>query len=288
MYDYSFGGIDQSVFIETAKQLLKDEIDLDSFIAEMIKTHFQEADIEIIQKMLEWAEYPMLEIVDTQYLIKKEIDYLSTYCDHCNEKIGLNDCIKCNRQKVYRENLLKYLSKLISLNVFLSVKKTTNDSYTYTFKNWITISNSILMNLQYFNEHEHPVSYRIQYHIQCTKIIHSLWSKRIEHNTESLTYSVIDLSSQLQDLTDEVQRLKRKNEALEYQLESKQYELRRLTSKVNKIEHHLPTEIVEYDYDAIKERLDPIRDELNIVQRTFRRIIHAQYKVPIAVLVGKN
>jgi predicted RNase H-like nuclease (RuvC/YqgF family) len=89
-------------------------------------------------------------------------------------------------------------------------------------------------------------------------------------------------------LTDEVQRLKRKNEALEYQLESKQYELRRLTSKVNKIEHHLPTEIVEYDYDAIKERLDPIRDELNIVQRTFRRIIHAQYKVPIAVLVGKN
>ncbi len=274
MYDFLFQGIDQSAFNETAKELLKDDIDSDTFIAEMIKTHFQDADIEIIQKMWEWAEYPMLEIVDCYYLrllyIKKGI-----YCNECRLNFNIDEIIKSI------ESLRAVDNHWIPC---LNCSGTIMASYHYM----VNIKNSseyclIKPKMKFVEIIERSIfkdvnSLLITYHACCTNIIHSLWSKT----------NNMKLSSQLQDLTDEVQRLKRKNEALEYQLESKQYELRRLTSKVNKIEQHLPTEIVEYDYEAIKERLNPIRDELNIVQRTFRRIIHAQYKVPIAVLVGKN
>ncbi len=285
MYDYTFGGIDQSVFIETAKQLLKDEIGLDSFIAEMIKTHFQDADIEIIQKMWEWAEYPMLEIVDTQYLIKKDIDFYKKQCSVCFKEIGLNDCIKCKTKKNHQQNEIKVLNELGN-NTILGIM---NTSHNIVFKHWVAIINTLMYGrIRYYNGHyQNHISVNLIYNMRCTDIIHSLWSNRIKHNTESITCSN-DLTSQLQDLIKEVQQLKRKNEALEYQLRSKDYAVCRLATRVSQMEQHLPTEIVEYDYEAIKERLNPIRDELNIVQRTFRRIMHAQYKAPIAVLVGKN
>lgn len=41
----------------------------------------------------------------------------------------------------------------------------------------------------------------------------------------------------------------------------------------------------EYDYDEIKSRLDPIRDELKITQRIFGRIIRNRYAAPVAIAV---
>ncbi len=274
MYYLTYEDTRQFAFFETAKELLKDDIEPDTFIAEMIKAHFQDANIEVIQKMWKWAENPFKQIsqAEIKYIMTKEIE------DSNQKPSEIRDWEQAI-QAIYNA------TELGIVHIYDNRSRISLKSFNDMKCRFYQADDHILGQLGYMLNHS---SFYLMYHFQCADIIHSLWSKRIEYNNEILTCSLNDLSSQLQDLTDEVQRLKRKNEALEYQLESKQYELRRLTSKVNKIEHHLPTEIVEYDYDAIKERLDPIREELSIVQRTFRRIIHAQYKVPIAVLVGKN
>ncbi len=245
--------IDYSIVIDTGKRLIKKKVDLDSFIAQMVKEHFQGAKIGIIKKMLEWAEYPTLMMIDL-------ID-LKTI-------LGIGTLEEYNRLIFYSGLPINHVSPLM-------VTDTTcwSDlvSMVCKFTDWTKESIG-------FGRHDgyrlviEQISHELYLYARCTNIIHSLWNKRVDYDA----------------LTDEIRQLKCKNEALEYQLESKQHELRRLTSKISIIEHSLPTEIVEYDYEAIKERLNPIRDELNIVQRTFRRIIHAQYKVPIAVLVGKN
>ncbi len=278
LYDFNFchlgtDGLGRVSAIETGEKLLFDETNLESFINKMINCVFKDANIKVIQHMLNWANNPFKRIseADIKYVITKEIQDLNQ---------------KQSEGKYWNKNTFdSAIKNALSLASCTHVYMCDPSHYNISLNTFNLIKDSLYIPEVYITCIGYSrdfISMYLTYHIHCTDIIHYLWKeKRID-------ISIIALTSQLQDLTDEVQRLKRKNEALEYQLESKQYELHRLTSKVSQIEQHLPTEMVEYDYEAIKERLDPIREELSIVQRTFKRFINAQYKVPIAILVGKN
>lgn len=58
-----------------------------------------------------------------------------------------------------------------------------------------------------------------------------------------------------------------------------------LQSKVDAIERKHAPELIEYDYELIKSRIDIFRHELKMTQRIFARIINSRYNVPIATAI---
>jgi hypothetical protein len=60
-----------------------------------------------------------------------------------------------------------------------------------------------------------------------------------------------------------------------------------MQARLKKVEHLVIPELIEYDYVAIKSRLDPYRAEMKLVHRTFARIIRARYDAPIAIAISK-
>ncbi len=60
-----------------------------------------------------------------------------------------------------------------------------------------------------------------------------------------------------------------------------------MQTKLEALEAKVSPELIKYDYEEIKQRIDPIRDELMIASRIFDRILRSREKLPIAVAVSK-
>lgn len=56
-----------------------------------------------------------------------------------------------------------------------------------------------------------------------------------------------------------------------------------LRKRLGAIERKHAPELIEYNYEEIKSRIDPFRDELKMTHRVFARLIRLRYEVPLAI-----
>lgn len=93
------------------------------------------------------------------------------------------------------------------------------------------------------------------------------------------------IRKQLSDNEVEIKSLVGENQLLREQSNANHLVIQHLKSKIETIERKISPELIEYDYDEIKSRLDPIRSEMKIVHRVFSRLIANSYAIPMATPV---
>ncbi len=107
-------------------------------------------------------------------------------------------------------------------------------------------------------------------------------SRLIEKIQKNDSDRIIKLELEIKQLksekTEEIEQLKE-------QLDTYRNTIELIQNKLDAIERKYTPELIEYNYDEIKARLDPIRSELKMTQRIFARIIRAHYEAPLAISV---
>jgi polyhydroxyalkanoate synthesis regulator phasin len=84
----------------------------------------------------------------------------------------------------------------------------------------------------------------------------------------------------------DVRHLLQDNATQKDRIVAQETEINRLKANVDFLERKISPGSIEYDYDMIQRRIDPIRDELNYTQRVFARLIRNRYSAPVAILVS--
>ncbi len=102
-------------------------------------------------------------------------------------------------------------------------------------------------------------------------------NNKFEQSLEKLTTVNDDLREQVQLLTFQIKNLEDKNQFLQDQIVSDTRKINLIQSKLGEFERKYTPELISYDYNVIKARLDPIRSELKMAQRIFAKIIHKNY-----------
>ncbi len=92
-------------------------------------------------------------------------------------------------------------------------------------------------------------------------------------------------NKEIESLTSQIKNLENKNQLLQNQITNDNYKINLIQSKLDAIERKYTPELIEYNYEEISARLDPIRSELKMAQRIFARIIRTHYEAPLAISV---
>ncbi len=80
-----------------------------------------------------------------------------------------------------------------------------------------------------------------------------------------------------------VEALRYENDQLRKQQDADHKEIQHLKFKLCEIERKFAPELIEYDYDEIKSRINPIRAELKMMHRVFVRALRLRYNTPVAI-----
>lgn len=96
---------------------------------------------------------------------------------------------------------------------------------------------------------------------------------------------LISLSKNQISDSEKFKALAAENERLQAQIDEDRLEIQQLKAKLDSVERKFAPELIEYDYDEISSRLDPIRDELKMMQRVFGRAVRLRYMAPVAIAV---
>ncbi len=86
-------------------------------------------------------------------------------------------------------------------------------------------------------------------------------------------------------LTSKLKSLEFENETLRKYAEEDHKKIRYLENMVIELKQSIDGELHEYNYDDIRQRLDPIRDELKMMQRVFMKAVRLRYAIPVAEVV---
>lgn len=107
-------------------------------------------------------------------------------------------------------------------------------------------------------------------------------SRLIEKNQKNYSDRIIKFELEIKQLKSEKNK---EIEQLREQLDTYRNTIKIIQNKLDAIERKYTPELIEYNYEEIKARLDPIRFELKMTQRVFARIIRNHYEVPLAISV---
>ncbi len=271
--------------------------DVDQFIDLMVKEFFPDADIAIIKQIFEWSKYPDLKIIKVSDIMQIERDELTrqmkkrlngTVCSN-DEYQRYRDMLSNFNEPHLYDNFVKLIhTEIISFNkiIILLWHYPTNGYYT-----------------SLYTSRQHYLS-NASIYLAYSCVIISIWETKKKDRFQSLLSSNAKMVKQIESLNGQLEYLQSQvyvsNAKMVKQIESLNGQLEYLQSQVyvsnnkisllqtelHSIKARFTPELVEYDYEAIKSRLDPIREELKMAQRLFARIIRNQYQAPMAVLVG--
>ncbi len=256
--------------------------DVGQFIDVMIKEFFPDADIAIIKQIFEWSKYPHLKLIKASDIIQIEKDELPKQM-----KKRLNNTI-CSQQDYqnYHNRIAPF-----NTNQICSLDFLVNNQYGYqkgkTYHENFSFNQMRNLNgyasYHCYQGHSYPTPVPLD--VAGKYIIHacifiSIWeTKKKDHFQSLLLSSNAKMVKQIESLNGQL-------EYLQSQVYVSNNKISLLQTELHSIKARFTPELVEYDYEAIKSRLDPIREELKMAQRLFARIIRNQYQAPMAVLVG--
>ncbi len=160
---------------------------------------------------------------------------------------------------------------------------------TCTCHNYIAYYvNALSISEEYFNKSNQDLDIkRLKQELKTTKNEHNqqIYSLHQELSAsqlkyKSLTKNMITLTSNQSKIYEQITILKQELSDMTAKYEQVQQEMEILKAKVLTV----VSDPIVYDYEDIKSRIAPFRDELIIVQRTFMRILKAQHALPIAMI----
>ncbi len=275
--------------IEFSIELIDSNVEFDFYVNEMIKKFFPEANIDIVKKMCEWAKYPTLCMITLNELRKIEINERTTEF----KKTVAHNIVSQDQYNTF-QNMISYIRGAQTLGYYMNSRIIEWNNANNEFGSWNNIVISIQNNGIGFGPNQHNQSMyaeNIIYHIKFTETIRSIWkskNNKFEQSIETLTITNNELNKQVQSLTIQIKNLEDRNQLLQDQITSDARKINLIQSKLDAIERKYTPELIEYNYEEISARLDPIRSELKMTQRIFARIIRNHYDVPLAVVVNKN
>ncbi len=265
--------------IEFGTKIIDSNLEFDIYIKEMIHRFFPGANIDIITKMLEWAKYPTLCMITLDNLKDMEINERTT-----KFKKQVKDTIVSQDQYNAFNNMIELIRGCSTFGYYKYSNVSVWEINNQPMLSWNNITIFIQDNRAGFGPNQHNmfmIAENIISHIKFTETIRSIWmnnnnriqsrNEKFEQSLENLTMINDELCKQVQSLTSQIKKLENKNQLLQ--------------DRLNTIEGKYTPELIKYDYDEIRARLDPIRSELKITQRIFARIIRNHYEVPLAISV---
>ncbi len=257
--------------------------DVDQFIDMMVKEFFPDADIAIIKQMFEWAKYPDLKLIKVIDIMQIEKDKLTRQM-----KKKLNGTI-CSQQEYqqYENQLTQFTGSTLYTHDYH-----TNPSYQtsgFRFDSLVSFNNinellwhgpdNNYYGRLYANYSQQYQLVNASRYIAYACVLISIWETKKKDHFQLLLSSNAKMVKQIDSLNGQL-------EYLQSQVYVSNNKISLLQTELQFIKAKFTPELVEYDYEAIKSRLDPIREELKMAQRLFARIIRNQYQAPMAVLVG--
>ncbi len=268
--------------IEFATKLMNSNLDFDVYVNEMIKKFFPKVNIDIVKKMCEWAKYPSLYVISFAELQKMEI----------NERTAIFEKKVKDSSIVPNEfNRFNYLIKSIRDCTLFGLINESNKVIILFYAHQLGSWNQIINTMQSYkslgfgkyyngqnNIYPNNLAENIIHHIEFTETILSIWKGNIIHK---------NFENSIQALALRVNNLENENKILREQIANDQIKTNIIQSKLDSMQRKYTPELIEYNYDEIKSRLDPIRSELKIMQRIFARNIRNNYEVPFAIVVHK-
>lgn len=269
--------------IESATELIDSNIEFDLYINEMIKQFFPEGNINVVKKMCEWAKYSNLHIISFKELQEIEINERTTI---------FKEKVKDTTLSQNEINTFNYLIKCIrDCTLFGTINESNKVIiliYAHELVNWDQIINAIqnyksLGFGRYYNcqnnIYPNNLAENIIHHTKFTNTILSLWKGNIIHK---------NFEKSIEALTLRVNNLENENKILREQIDNNHIKTNMIQLKLDGIQYKYAPELIKYNYNEIKSRLDPIRKELQTTQRIFTRLIRNNYEVPFAIVVNKH
>ncbi len=268
------------IAIKDINKMVMNDTDLmvdnvDEFIAKMVKEFFPEADIDIIKQLFEWAKYPEMKLIPVSYVMQIEETFLTEKMKR--SFTGFNICVK-HKYNEYQKSLTRLNSSIL---LSLDYKQSGNSRFPIQGKHVQTMcSYDELIQLCQSNQSK-------TFGIGCmafNQYLGKAYVKKMEMASRYIEYAHTFISIWETNKKDQLQVLLSSNAKMAEQIES-------LTNQLNEMKTQFTPELVEYDYDEIKARLDPIRRELKLVQHLFTRIIRNRYEgqyevqLPMAILI---
>lgn len=229
-------------------------LNFNEYLASMIEEFFPDANLGIIKKMIHWSRYPTLKLFTLEELREIEINERTK---EFNEK---------TMDQTEFDHMLQRSGSAI--NVIYS--------YGQEIKNWNQLYQNICSN---YNRIDGIL--RITSYVYFVEIIQSIWnsSNKRDMIMEDYESTQITIQEDSNDKDMQITELKNENQLMKNQLMI-------LKFKVGAIERKYAPELIKYDYELIKSRIDTFRDELKITQRIFARIIQSRNIIPLAIPIA--
>lgn len=266
---------DTNKMLMIGTDLMVNNVNIDQFITKMIEAFIPEADFDIIKQLFEWAKYPDFKLIPVSYIMQIEKDFLT---EEMKQKcLGFNVCVEL-KYKEYQKSLTQ-----LNGSILLPI------DYKQSGSSRFPIQGDHIDTMCSYNELIHlcQANQSKNFGIGCMVISQYLgkaYASKLEMASKYIQYACMFISIWETNKKDQLQVLLSDNAKMAKQIET-------LTSQLSEMRSQFMPELVKYDYNEIRARLDPIRRELKLVQRLFARIIRSQYEhqyevqLPMAVLV---
>lgn len=234
-------------------------LNFNEYLSSMIEEFFPDANLGIIKKMIHWSRYPTLNLITLKELREIEINQRTK---------------EFNEKTASPEEANKFKSENININQW----GLSNGKNTISINgNWQSLYDIVSYNNGGFAKQAEITKF-IKSYVNFVEIVQSIWNssnKRdmILEDNESIQ---INIQEDIDNKDTQITELKNENQLMKNQLTI-------LKSKVDALERKHAPELIEYDYELIKSRIDSFRDELKMTQRIFARIIQSRNIIPLAI-----